>query len=371
MKIAILTLQLHTNYGGILQAYALQTVLERMGHEVEHLQPEVTYPPLHPAWQMPLVWGKRLIRKFLGGDRKLPIFEHPYKWVRKNTDQFIADNIHCRYVKPADWDESLADDYDVFVVGSDQVWRPYMSGHIERYLTAFLGASDVQRIAFSASFGVDNDEYSEDERNQARDFLPLFNAISVREESGIKLCRDIFGVDVVQTLDPTMLLSADDYDRLSVNATSPSGKLMTYILDESSLTDRVVDVIANKSGLKPFRANSRVELGEKEPKLSNRQQLPVENWLRSFRDAELVITDSFHACVFSILYNKPFLCIGNDFRGAARFHSLLGQFGLMDRLISIDSGNMPSSDIDWTNVNAILEEKRKESLDFLHSALGD
>ena len=100
MKIAILTLPLHTNYGGILQAYALQTVLERMGHEVEHLQPEVTYPPLHPAWQMPLVWGKRLIRKYLGGDSKLPIFEHPRRWVRKNTDMFIAEIIRCRYLKP-------------------------------------------------------------------------------------------------------------------------------------------------------------------------------------------------------------------------------------------------------------------------------
>ena len=369
MKIAILTLPLHTNYGGILQAYALQTVLERMGHEVEHLQPGVTYPPLHPTWQMPLVWGKRLIRKYLGGDRKLPIFEHPYKWVRKNTDRFIAENIHCRYLNPADWNESLADDYDIFVVGSDQVWRPYMSGRIERYLTAFLGTSKARRIAFSASFGVDNDEYSEDERNLARNFLPLFNAVSVREESGIKLCREIFGVDAVQTLDPTMLLSADDYDRLSENAPVPSGKLMTYILDESPLTDRMVDVLAKQIGLEPFRANSRVEMGEKESKLSNRQQLPVENWLRSFRDAEFIITDSFHACVFSILYNKPFLCIGNDFRGAARFHSLIGQFGLMDRLVSIDSDHIPSSDIDWTRVNAILKEKRKESFDFLHRAL--
>ena len=73
--------------------------------------------------------------------------------------------------------------------------------------------------------------------------------------------------------------------------------------------------------------------------------------------------------MFSILYNKPFLCIGNDFRGAARFHSLLGQFGLMDRLVSIDSDHIPSSDIDWTRVNAILKEKRKESFDFLHRAL--
>ena len=97
----------------------------------------------------------------------------------------------------------------------------------------------------------------------------------------------------------------------------------------------------------------------------------MENWLRGFRDAEYVITDSFHACVFSIIYNKPFLCIGNGFRGMARFNTLLGQFGLMDRLVSIDSDHIPSSDIDWTTVNAVLEEKRRKSLGFLRHALGN
>lgn len=371
MKIAILTLPLHTNYGGILQAYALQTVLERMGHEVEHLQPGVTYPPLHPTWQMPLVWGKRLIRKYLGGDRKLPIFEHPQKWIRKNTDKFIADNLHCRYLKPEDWKETLAEDYDIFVVGSDQVWRPCMSGQIEWYLTGFLGHEKVNRIAYAASFGVDSDEFSEDEKKLARSLVPLFNAVSVREESGIKQCRDIFGVDAVCTLDPTMLLSSDDYDKLSVKAPASAGNLLTYILDESQRTDEIIDNVAKELGLTPFWVNVKVERGDKESKLSNKQQPLVENWLRGFKDAEYVITDSFHACVFSILFKKPFICIGNDFRGMARFNSLLGHFGLMDRLIPIDSDHIPSSEIDWTKVDAILKEKRKESFDFLRQALGD
>ena len=201
--------------------------------------------------------------------------------------------------------------------------------------------------------------------------MPMFNAVSVREESGIKLCRKIFGIDAVCTLDPTMLLTSEDYDNLSVEAPLSSGNLMTYILDESQLTDEIIDNVAKEFGLTPFRVNSKVEQGDNEPKLSNRQQPPVENWLRGFRDAEYVITDSFHACVFSIIYNKPFLCIGNGFRGMARFNSLLGQFGLMDRLVSIDSDHIPSSDIDWTKVNAILEEKRRKSLDFLRQALGN
>ena len=371
MKIAILTFPFEANYGCILQAYALQTALERMGHQVEHIQPQPWFLNLHPAWQMPLVWGERLVRKYLCGDRRLPIFENPYKGIRKYTDRFIEKNIHCRYLEEGEWGVGLACDYDLFVVGSDQIWRPRFAGNLPRFFLDFLEGAEIRRISYSASFGVDFDEYSEEEKTMARRLVPLFNAVSVREESGIELCRNIFGVDAVCTLDPTMLLSADDYDKLSVNAPASAGNLMTYILDESQRTDMIVDIFAKERGLTPFRTNSKVEMGNKEPKLSNKQQPPVENWLRSFHDAEFIITDSFHACVFSIIYNKPFICIGNDFRGMARFHSLFGQFGLMDRLVSIDSDHIPSSDIDWTRVNAILDEKRAESLDFLHRALGN
>lgn len=371
MKIAILTFPFETNYGCLLQGYALQSALERMGHRVEHIQPQPWFLNLHPAWQMPLVWGKRLVRKYLCGDRRLPIFENPYKWIRKYTDSFIEKNIRCRYLEEKEWGIGLAGDYDVFVVGSDQIWRPRFAGNLPRFFLDFLEGAETRRISYSASFGVDFDEYSEEEKTMARRLVPLFNAVSVREESGIELCHNIFGVDAVCTLDPTMLLSLGDYDNLSENAPTSAGNLLTYILDESQRTYEIIDNVAKERGLTPFRVNAKVERGKNETKLSNKQQPPVESWLRGFHDAEYVITDSFHACVFSILFNKPFLCIGNDFRGLARINSLLGQFGLMDRLVSIDSDHIPSSDIDWTRVNAILDEKRAESLDFLHRALGN
>ena len=88
------TLPLHTNYGGILQAYALQTVLEKMGHEVEHLQPKVVFPKLHPIWKMPLVFCKRAFRKIFCRDFKTPIFTHPHKWMRKHTSYYIKTR--CR-----------------------------------------------------------------------------------------------------------------------------------------------------------------------------------------------------------------------------------------------------------------------------------
>ena len=370
MKIAILTLPLHTNYGGILQAYALQTVLERMGHTVEHLQPRVEYPPLHPAWQMPMVWIKRLMRKYIGGDNKLPVFEDPRKWVRKNTDVFIQRYIRSRQIEDMGWNSSIAKKYDVIIVGSDQVWRPCMSGyHTERFFLDFVEELSISKIAYSASFGVEESEFSDTQVHNIRPLISRFDAISVRESSGKELCSTLFGVSASCTLDPTMLLDAEDFELLSRGAEKHNGSLMSYVLDDSNEAERFIGRIAERYGLAPFKTNSKVERLGKVKRISECQQPPVEDWLRSFRDAEFVVTDSFHACVFSILFKKPFLCIGNDFRGMARFHSLLGQFGLMDRLVSLNDPKIPETEIDWDRVYEILEAKRAESMDFLRKAL--
>ena len=369
MEIAILTLPLRTNYGGILQAFALQTVIERMGYPVEHLQKKVIeYQPLHPKWQMPLVWINRLIRKYIGGDRNLPVFGNPYKWMRKNTDSFINEYIHCRYLDLDEWTEALSEDYDTFIVGSDQVWRPRFSEGIEKYFLDFLKNVEVKRIAYSASFGVDTNEYTEEQIKLVQPLVQKFEAVSVREESGIDLCEEVFGVSATHVLDPTMLLSMNDYLSLIKEEKKSAGNLMVYVLDESPGIDSFVSYFASSRKLIPFRANSR-DLNESEKYISDKQQPPVEDWLRAFRDAGFVITDSFHACVFSILFKKPFLCIGNDFRGMARFHSLLGQFGLMDRLVSITDLRIPDKEIDWNRVYEILEDKRAESMDFLRRSL--
>lgn len=370
MKIAILTLPLHTNYGGILQAYALQTVLERMGHTVEHLQPKVEYPPLHPAWQMPMVWVKRLMRKYIGGDNKLPVFEDPRKWVRKNTDAFIQRYIRSRQIEDMGWNSSIAKKYDVIIVGSDQVWRPCMSGyHTERFFLDFVEELSIRKIAYSASFGVDENEFTDEQIDNIKPLTSKFEMISVRELSGIELARNLFGVTAECTLDPTMLLHAEDYDEISAEGQSQNGELMLYVLDGTLEADAFINRVSSTYKLSPFRANSKIDFFYKKKKLSECKQPPVEDWLRSFRDAEFVVTDSFHACVFSILFKKPFLCIGNDFRGMARFHSLLGQFGLMDRLVSLNDPKIPEKEIDWDRVYEILEAKRAESMDFLRRAL--
>ena len=367
MKIAILTLDLQTNFGGILQAYALQTVLERMGHEVTHLQAK--HSRLHNPVVMPLVWCKRLYRKYFQGDRQLPIFENPYKWAGKNTDRFISSNLNCRFLAPEEWNEGLAREYDVIVVGSDQVWRPNYTSDVTRFFTAFLGHSDICRIAYAASFGVAVNEFSDEQIACGREYLKLFSAISVREESGIRLCKELFDVQACQVLDPTMLLRREDYQRFTSTAPQSPGNLMVYVLDRTEEKDAFIAEFAEKRGLVPFYANSKTEIPwNVDIPIGERKQPPLENWLRGFADAEFVLTDSFHACVFSILFHKPFGVFVNLERGLSRIESLLRPLGLMDRCI-FDAPVDLDKPIDWKLIDNVLMQKADSSLEFLKQAL--
>ena len=236
MKIGILTLPLHTNYGGILQAYALQTVLERMGHEVCLIEKK-RKPFRLPLWKAPLVYGKRVLKNLAG--HPYPIFyeqkvnrEEPI--TRQNTDLFIKRYIKRRIVN--DFSELKESDFDAIVVGSDQIWRPkYFNGNIEDAYLKFAEGWNIKRIAYAASFGTDEWEYTAAQTKECARLLKQFDAVSVREASGVDLCRKHFGVEARHVLDPTMLLTAEDYIRLFETAGTPKspGTLLCYILDET------------------------------------------------------------------------------------------------------------------------------------------
>ena len=370
MKIGIVTLSLHTNYGGLLQAYALQTALRCMGHEVEHLQLSAEFPTLHPSWKMPMVYCKRAIRKFFCGEHNIPIFIHPHKWIRKNTDAFIASNIHPRYLNGEEWKEELSNEYDAIIFGSDQIWRPIYAYPIEKYFGSFLGNSKIKRVSYAASFGTEENEYSGNQQKTCSELLKKFSAVSVREKSAVAICKERFEVDAKHVLDPTMLLSSEDYIPIFEQANTPisKGSLAIYVLDRNPQIDAFIKKQSTQKSLIPFRTNSKVE--NHNAKLSERQQPPVERWLRSFHDAEFVITDSFHACVFSILFHKPFICIGNKSRGMSRFDSLLSMFGQENRLVDInDIVDYVEKEIDWEHVDKVLAQKRQEAFHFLNQAL--
>lgn len=364
MNIGIVTLPLRTNYGGLLQAYALQKVLLRMGHT------PVTFTRVaHESldWKTPVRWAKRFLCNPFR-DKKTPvfyelIFNRTYSTVSQHTQGFIDRNITTRVIRS--WNEMKESDYDLLIVGSDQVWRPMYFSPIEHAFLDFAAKWEIKRLAYASSFGTDEWEYNVDQTKRCRSLVRLFDGISVREVSGIKLCQEFLDCSAVSVLDPTMLLTPEDYIALFEEQKIPAfaGNLLVYILDMTDEKSRLIDYLSEK--YVPFVVNSRVD--DLNRPTVERIQPPVEAWLRGFYDAEIVVTDSFHACVFAILFHKTFIVYGNEGRGMARFYALLALFGLESQLVrtSEDVIKALSVHIDWGAVDVRLQTLREQSISFL------
>lgn len=370
MRIAIITLSLHTNYGGIMQAYALQEVLSRNGHQPIHLQQRHITKSLHPWWLMPLVCIKRIYRKYILHESELCIFEDPRLTIRRNTDKFIKRHLKIRYLTDSEWDCNALSDCDAVLVGSDQIWRPCYSQPIQRAFVGFAVDLSIKRIAYAASFGSSVCEYTPQQISACQSLIDAFDKVTVREQTAVDLCKSMWGVDAELVLDPTLLLNAEDYRLLYDNMNLPDslGDLFVYVLDKDPILENLIDNFALERRMAVFEVNSKVE--NENASISDRIHPSVEQWIKAFDDAKFIITDSFHACVFSIIYNKPFICVGNSSRGMARFDSLLSIFDLTHCLQDCRKiKKFYNPQIDWERVNQILQEQRCKSLNILMSSI--
>ena len=206
------------------------------------------------------------------------------------------------------------------------------------------------------------------------DLLSCFDGISVREADAVKICDEWLDCDnAVHVLDPVMLMDVSHLERIAseVSERRAKGKVMTYILDPSDnkrtitgLVSRWCDKDVEDFSIAPYDKN--LPIGE-------RMVPPVQEWIAGFADADFVVTDSFHGCVLSILFHKPFIAVGNGQRGMSRMSSLLEMFGLDSRLVHgidpEDDGTFFLSQPDWEAVDNVLEQQRTVSRDFLENVL--
>lgn len=374
MKIGILTQPLHNNYGGLLQNYALQQVLKGMGHEVETVDwfPEKAGVLKEWLWQK-----KELALSLLLKDRERPRYqltENEESVIGRNTHHFTKKYITVCPKKVGRVEEFNGIDaeyrYGAYVVGSDQVWRPsYNSTMMPAMFLGFTDRKDMKRIAYAASFGTSAWEFSPAMTEICARLAKRFDCITVREKSGVGLCRDHLGVEAKWVLDSTMLLNRGDYEKLVEAENEPKsvGTLFHYILDPRDEKKALIERVATEKGLIPFTIMPKCQ-AENRTKWDVKHRIEdcvfpsVTSWLRGFMDAEMVIVDSFHGAVFSIIFNKPFWVIGNSERGNARFESLLGLYGLEDRMLTPGDSVDWSKPIDWVRVNEIREREKERSL---------
>lgn len=375
MKIAILTLPLDSNYGGNLQAYALYTTLIKMGNHVELIN--YRHPNLSDFRKILSTIKQKIIYQ-----RDIfYFFEKEMFIINKNHEKFI--NLYINRSDPIYSTEKLIEyfnikEFDSVIVGSDQVWRFEYPPKIEDYFLEFLERNEgIKKISYAASFGIDRWNYTDHITQRVKKLVQKFNYISVREASGVKLCKNKLCVNATHVVDPTLLLKREDYLKLiDLTNNHNRGNILTYILDDTSfkeeITSRVKDYL-NKDifNVQPERKSKKT--------LIDRQLQPyiypsIEDWIKSFYEASFIVTDSFHGTVFAIIFNKPFISIVNKERGASRFESLLGILGLVDRMIdenTIITNDLFENGIDYNKVNSLLDEWITYSYNELKTALVD
>lgn len=381
MKIAILTIPHHLNYGGVIQNYALQTVLERMGHEVYTININYARTKKDLA-KAPFSFAKRFFKKMQGRkdgilfrERKL---NQDKQIVEQHISKFINKNIHLTkpYYTKKDLLKINNEDIDAVIVGSDQVWRiPYVYPDIETFFLDFITNKHIKKIAYSASFGTDKKEFSKKEAQKCGRLIKEFEVVSVRESTGIDLINKTYHWTCknypVHTLDPTMLLQKEDYISISSEYENQlDGELFYYILDMTEDKKNVLEKISKDTGYKPFTVMRKSDKWY--DNANDKLVPPLELWLQAFHKARYIFTDSFHGCVFSIIFNKDFIVYGNTKRGMTRFESILNMFHLKDRLILSQeeyNNQLTINHVNWNLINNILEENKHLSLKILESSI--
>ena len=356
MKIGILTQRLHNNFGGLLQNFALQQTLKKLGH-----QPiTIDFRPRNNVLWFLLVQLKTLVLFFIPGKRR------PFgKWKKRDMRDENISLFVSKYIDATHRIQKLLSiivpmyKFNAIIVGSDQVWRPKYNT-IENTFLAFVKSKNVKKIAYAASFGVSNWEFTKQQTEKCGMLAQKFDAISVRENSGVHLCNKYLKVTAEETLDPTLLLSKEDYSQLCSHI-EPNKKpfLAAYVLDLTDAKKAAIEFFAKSKNIETliFSAESSVTL-------------TVQEWLSMYRDAEYIITDSFHGTVFSIINRKPFISIVNFERGADRFVSLLSKFDLEYRMMNEkEIMEFEEKPIDWHTVSSIIETKKRDSIEFLKNNL--
>lgn len=364
MKIGIITMPLCANYGGTLQNWALQQVLIRIGHEPITLRFPVMYQGMS-SWHywmkvFPMQALRFIVHKIIGGEYKMPSTIGSWKKSVGGMERFVYEHINVtEYLPQLSMNDVRRYGVEALVVGSDQIWRPVMYDAVKYYFLGFTGNNDILRIAYAPSVALDKWPYKEGVTMQLRELIKKFSAVSVREESSVKLLKDNLGVDAQWVLDPTMLLEKEDYMNVCKDVpVTDEPFVFAYILDMNDDKQKMVDFTMRELGCNvKYLTAGNIQADD-----------TIEKWLANFRDARYVITDSYHGTVFSLLFQKQFYCFYNFYRGNARMDSLKKVCEIDNRFISETVCEL-DEEIDYDIVMAKINTMRNKSMLFLEKSL--
>ena len=359
MKVGIVTITELDNFGNRLQNYALQEVLKGLGHTVETIPNLIIYKkrknPLYKILKRiigSLKWLLLKNRDIISGLEKQERFSRfDSQFFRFSTKRSTIYHIP----------RNLDNDYDAFVAGSDQIWNSYFLFNFEFNFLRF--AQDYKRVSYAASFGTDQvkEEYVE----QFTHYLSEMNHISVREITGKKIVESLTNKTATVVLDPTMLRSASQWSKMEKKPDWAINEnyILTYYLGKTECRKAIFDQLYNENS--EFKSYRVIDISD--PNLPEQYTITPDEFLWLIHHAALVVTDSFHGTVFSILFGTPFCSSTRMDDGVSmqsRFESLFELLGIEREGLITDVKEQPG-------VYAKLAEYSRTSVAYLKDALND
>lgn len=365
MRIGLITLHRAENYGSVLQALALQDVLQKLGHEVTVLD----YCPdrctswgrlkrlkeKNPRFKNPLLLFAATLLMIPSYIRRAKRFEVFVKKYLKVSDMFSTND----EAKQMNWD------MDAYCTGSDQVWNSHWNEGIDKALYLDFAPKEANVFSYASSFGVS--KLDKNEVGEIKRLLSKYRFLSVREDTGVEILRDLGRVDGVLSLDPTLLMNKEMWMKYVGKNRGLGEYILTYNLHHDSKVDDYAMRLKEKYGLPIINISYNMHDVIRKGKLC---WCPyVEDFLSMFLHAKYVVSDSFHATVFSILFEKKFVTITPEI-ASSRISSLLKIVDLEYRNVSAVNEILEiDQETDYSTIRAKLEEEREKSLDYLRNSL--
>lgn len=340
------------NYGSCLNGYAVYRVLKDMGKSVLMIsKPNATLND----WEVVNTHNARFVDRFYDPTEVSPC---------------LSTKSH----------EELNDYCDTFISGSDQIWNYFVNKIFDMTFMLNFAHSEKKKLSFGTSFGKEVDITPKDKRAYSASLLKQYNAIAVREESGVRICNEIYGINATTVVEPVFCLPLSEYQKLAecsqLQLEQPY--ILTYILDPTPEKREAIQYYCEISGMKAYnvldgdpRKYDKNKLLLDLPDIMDK--IGADDFMKLYMNASLVITDSFHGSAFAIIFNKPLLSITNITRGAVRFNELLGKFKVLDRLCT-NPAEIPHDPrflepIDYMETNRIIESERNRSIEWLRHVL--
>lgn len=334
------------NYGGALTYFALHQVLRKMGLSV--------------LMVAKCSWDKNYEPQYNS---------IPYRFAQKNyhiSKNYTPENI-----------SSLNNHCKTFISGSDQLFNPTLWEYSGPEYFLDFASPENNIVSYASSFGngfVDIGNL----KIRMSYWLNRFDALSVRESYGVDICRDVFGLEAVKVMDPVFLCDVSEYEKQAEKSglKKESEYVLSFILDPDDEKSRVVRNVSKKLGMSMVNLMNASDLENNAKRMALDNMKPgidLEEWLFWYKNADFVITDSFHGTCFAIIFRKKFISLANFQRGEKRFISLLQEMGLMDHLVydlkEIENNPALFEDINYDEVYSGIAPNIKASYEWLENAV--